>query len=67
MLKFYGLLDGPEWSRCGFALKPVPGMVVAFPTWVPHEVEPVTFGNRFTIVTWFLGPATADVAGEPRE
>ncbi len=52
-LKFYGLLSGPEWQHCGFPMEAEPGLLVAFPSDVLHEVEPVTFGQRFTVVSWF--------------
>jgi predicted 2-oxoglutarate/Fe(II)-dependent dioxygenase YbiX len=53
-LKFYALLDGPKWENCPFSLDAEPGLLIAFRSDTVHEVEPVTFGQRFTIVTWFL-------------
>jgi PKHD-type hydroxylase len=32
------------------------GMVVVFPSYLPHQVTPVTAGKRYTMVTWVLGP-----------
>jgi len=32
------------------------GDLIAFPSWVPHKVEPVTEGTRITAVTWVYGP-----------
>jgi predicted 2-oxoglutarate/Fe(II)-dependent dioxygenase YbiX len=52
-LVFYGLLDGPEWEGCGFPTKSSPGLLLAYPSHVMHEVKPVTSGQRFTIVAWF--------------
>lgn len=52
-LTFYGLLDGPEWSKCAFTLDPRPGMLVAFRSNTLHEAQPVSFGKRYAIVTWF--------------
>jgi SM-20-related protein len=52
-LTFYGLLDGPMWEKCPFPLDANPGLLIAFRSDVLHEVRPVTFGQRFTIVTWF--------------
>ena len=52
LLTFYGLLDGPEWEKCAFPLEPEPGLLVAFRSDTLHEVQPVTFGQRFTIVSW---------------
>jgi len=37
----------------GARLDPVPGLLVAFRSYILHEVSPVTFGERFTIVSWF--------------
>jgi len=52
-LTFYGLLDGPTWGNCPLPLLAEPGLLVAFRSDTLHEVCPVTFGQRFTIVTWF--------------
>jgi len=52
-LTFYNLIDEPAWRRFGFALQPLPGLLVAFPSHVVHEVTPVTAGDRYTIVDWF--------------
>ena len=32
------------------------GDLIAFPSYVPHKVTPVTAGNRITAVTWVHGP-----------
>lgn len=32
------------------------GDLIAFPSWIPHKVNPVTEGNRTTLVTWVYGP-----------
>jgi predicted 2-oxoglutarate/Fe(II)-dependent dioxygenase YbiX len=53
-LRFHGLLDGPRWAACPLSFEPDPGMLVAFRSDALHEVQPVTFGRRLTIVTWFL-------------
>jgi SM-20-related protein len=52
-LAFYGLLEGANWEKCPFPLDAEPGLLVAFRSDLLHEVRPVTFGERFTIVTWF--------------
>lgn len=52
-LTFYGLMKGPKWENFGFPLEPSPGLLVAFPSDIAHEVQPVAFGERFTVVTWF--------------
>ena len=33
-----------------------PGTVLVFPSFMPHGVEPVTKGIRYSIVTWMVGP-----------
>ncbi len=33
-----------------------PGKVVFFPSYIPHEITPVTKGKRYSLVTWALGP-----------
>jgi predicted 2-oxoglutarate/Fe(II)-dependent dioxygenase YbiX len=52
-LTFHGLLTGEAWERCAFSLDASPGMIVAFRSSVLHEVEPVTFGERCTMVAWW--------------
>lgn len=37
-------------------LKPNKGHVLLFPSFFPHQVNPVTRGVRKTLVTWALGP-----------
>jgi PKHD-type hydroxylase len=32
------------------------GELIAFPSWIPHKVEPVTAGHRITAVSWVYGP-----------
>jgi PKHD-type hydroxylase len=32
------------------------GDLIAFPSFIPHKVTPVTSGNRITIVSWVIGP-----------
>lgn len=32
------------------------GSAVLFPSYIPHEIRPVTRGVRHTMVTWILGP-----------
>jgi PKHD-type hydroxylase len=32
------------------------GDLVAFPSYIPHKVNPVTSGHRITAVTWVYGP-----------
>ena len=56
LLNFYGLLNEPKWKACAFGLEPKPGLLVAFPSGLVHEVTPVTFGERYTILTAFHAP-----------
>lgn len=52
-LTFYGLMKGPKWEDCAFSLEADMGSLLAFRSDVLHEVQPVTFGQRFTVVSWF--------------
>lgn len=58
-LTFYGLLDGAYWENCPLPVKGENGLLVAFRSDLTHEVKPVTFGCRYTIVTWFHSPQNA--------
>ncbi len=53
-LTFYSLFDGPDTEELGIPLEAEPGLLVAFNSHVPHSVELVTHGERFTIATWFV-------------
>jgi len=52
-LVFYGLLKDPRRAEWGFPIKSETGLLIAFPSDLFHEVEPVTYGKRFSIVSWF--------------
>ena len=65
-LKFYGLLDGAHWDKCAFSLDPEPGLLIAFPSQMVHEVTPVSHGRRFTIVTWFFAPENETISEPAR-
>lgn len=52
-LSLYGLVPQPKWEKYGFPLSGEAGLLVAFPSHVWHAVEPVSRGERFTIVSWF--------------
>jgi SM-20-related protein len=56
LLNFYGLLEGPQWKDCVFGLEPEPGLLVAFSASLMHEVTPITFGQRYSILTAFHAP-----------
>jgi len=34
----------------------LPGMPVIFPSWLSHQVTPVTGGKRYSLVAWIRGP-----------
>jgi SM-20-related protein len=53
-LTFYSLFEGPDYEDLGVPLEAEPGLLVAFNSHVPHGVELVTHGERFTIATWFV-------------
>ena len=52
-LALYGLVDDPRCQTYGFHLIGESGLLIAFRSEVFHEVQPVTFGQRYTIVSWF--------------
>ena len=53
-LTFYSLFEDPDSENLGVPLEAEPGLLVAFNAHLPHSVEPVTHGERFTIATWFV-------------
>jgi predicted 2-oxoglutarate/Fe(II)-dependent dioxygenase YbiX len=54
-LTFYGLMDdGVGRESVGLPLAGEPGLLVAFPPHLVHSVSPVTSGERYTVVTWFV-------------
>ena len=53
-LTLYGLLDDPRSQNYGFPLEPEQGHLIAFRSSLWHEVKPVTHGERFSIVSWFI-------------
>jgi SM-20-related protein len=38
-------------------VRPAAGTLVAFPSEMTHEVTPIAAGERFTVASWFRGPA----------
>jgi SM-20-related protein len=52
-LAFYELLDDPRCKSIGFPVVGKEGLLVSFAADRMHEVTPVTYGERYTIVTWF--------------
>jgi SM-20-related protein len=55
-LTFHRIFNEPQWANCAFSLDSHPGLLVAFRSDLLHEVKPVTFGQRFTLVSWFVAP-----------
>jgi SM-20-related protein len=53
-LAFFGLVGGEPGERVGFPLVGEKGLLVAFPSDRFHSVTPVTRGERYTAVTWFI-------------
>jgi len=53
-LAFYGLLPDPRCERIGIPVRGQAGLLVAFRSGVFHQVTPVTRGERFTVVSWFV-------------
>ena len=43
-----------EFCDLGLTIKPKRGMMIAFPSYkdFPHKVHPVTWGHRYTLVSW---------------
>jgi predicted 2-oxoglutarate/Fe(II)-dependent dioxygenase YbiX len=53
-LFLYGLFDDPKLKNFGFSVEATPGLLLAYRSQQAHGVSPVKFGQRFTIVAWFL-------------
>jgi len=53
-LFLYGLFDDPKWKDFGFSVDGTPGLLLAYRSQQAHGVSPVKFGQRFTIVAWYL-------------
>jgi len=43
------------WDEQDNPLNPPKGTIVFFPSWIPHKVNPVTKGERYSLVAWFRG------------
>ena len=52
-LTFYGLLKNNRSADRGIPLGATRGLLVAFPSERVHQVQPVTEGHRYTVVSWF--------------
>lgn len=64
LLNLYGLLDEPRWRDCAFGLEPEAGLLVAFPSGLVHEVTPITFGERYAVLTAFHAPAVQTTSSQ---
>lgn len=53
-LGIYGLFKDPRCSHIGIPIRGRAGLLVAFRSDVIHQVTPVTRGERFTVVGWFI-------------
>jgi predicted 2-oxoglutarate/Fe(II)-dependent dioxygenase YbiX len=53
-LAFFGLIGGERGEKVGFPLVGEKGLLVAFPSGRVHSVTPVTRGERYTAVTWYV-------------
>jgi SM-20-related protein len=53
-LCFYGLVEGKGWENYGFPLVGEPGLLIAFSPEIYHQVNSITHGERYTIVSWFV-------------
>jgi SM-20-related protein len=53
-LGFYGLLRDPRCAHIGLPLKGRAGLLVAFRSDLFHQVSPVTRGERYTVVGWYV-------------
>lgn len=56
------LFDGPHLKRVGIPVFVEPGLLVAFPSSLLHEVTPVERGRRYTLAGWYH---EASPAGAP--
>jgi SM-20-related protein len=53
-LMMYGLLPDPRAKEFGLPVPGKTGTLVAFPSTVLHEVTPITHGQRYSLVGWFV-------------
>jgi predicted 2-oxoglutarate/Fe(II)-dependent dioxygenase YbiX len=54
VLTLYGLMKGAAASTFGFPVDvEQPGLLIAFPSSMLHEVSQVTAGRRYSLVAWF--------------
>ena len=53
-LFLYDLFDDPKLKKFGFSVEAKTGLLIAYRAQQTHGINRVTFGQRFTIVAWFL-------------
>lgn len=53
-LTFSGLIDDPRLKSRGFQVQAEAGTLIAFRSELAHAVTPVTGGQRYSVVTWFV-------------
>ena len=53
-LTFFGLMGDPRGDAVGFPLVGETGLLIAFDSDLVHSVTPITRGERFSIVSWFV-------------
>jgi len=54
-LTFYGLMDeSASGDSVGLPLAGETGLLIAFPSDLVHSVSPVSAGERYTVVSWFV-------------
>ena len=61
-LRFFMLDPRATPANARTAVRGEAGLVVAFRSDTFHEVAPVTAGERYTVVTWMIGPGTGAAA-----
>ncbi|MGV3523627.1 MAG: 2OG-Fe(II) oxygenase [Candidatus Sericytochromatia bacterium] len=53
-LMLYAFPGSKPGRMIGLPLEVTPGLMIAFPSDLMHEVRPVTEGERFSLVSWFV-------------
>lgn len=62
VLTLFGLMGGAAGKEFGFPVEVETGLLIAFRPALMHEVSPVEYGKRYSLVTWFY--AADSGAGE---
>ncbi|MFT4636582.1 MAG: putative 2-oxoglutarate/Fe(II)-dependent dioxygenase YbiX [Chitinophagales bacterium] len=53
-LQLYGLIKHEKFANRGISAPTTTGFLIAYPVDIVHEVTPITYGSRFSIVSRFL-------------